>query len=115
MTENIKKLLEMLSTNEELQDKLSKASKDEIISIAKDNGITLSDADFEQSGEFSDDELDSVAGGKQCKCIFGGGGTGESSKDNKTCACVISGWGHQNNGDLRCHCTGGGIGHDHVE
>lgn len=63
MTENIKKLLELASTNEELKAKLTDASKDEFIAVAKENGIELTDADFEQSSELSEDELNAVAGG----------------------------------------------------
>ncbi len=64
MTENIKKLLELASTNEDLKTKLTNVSKDDFIAIAKENGIELTDADFEApQGEISDDELNAVAGG----------------------------------------------------
>ena len=63
MTENFKKLLELISGNEELTARLNNASKEEVIAFARELGITLSDADFEQSGEMSEDELNAVTGG----------------------------------------------------
>lgn len=112
MTENFKKLLELATDNCELQDKLSKASKKELTQFASENGITLTDADFEAlSGELSEDELTAVAGGKNCYCAMGGGGT--ASEGEKTCACVAGGaglmqedWG----GATRCACVLTGVG-----
>lgn len=51
MTDNMKKLLELASDNEELKAKL--------IAIAKENDISLTDADF----ELSEDALNAVSGG----------------------------------------------------
>lgn len=103
MTENIRKLLELASSNEELKNKLSNADKDTLISIAKENGIVLIDADFEQTDEIADDELNTVVGGKSCYCFSGGGGTGEG--DDKTCACVFGGVGKDYEGKKRCMCV----------
>ena len=114
MTENMKKFLELISSNEELVAKLNNASKDEVIALAKEQGVTLTEADFEaQSAEISDDELDAVAGGKKCTCIMGGGGTGEDKNGTKTCACVGGGYGQMQNGDSRCYCAVGGWGSNH--
>ena len=112
MTENFKKLLELASNDEALKTKINNASKDELIALAKENGIALTDADFEAgNGEVSDDELDSVAGGKDCYCAMGGGGT--ASEGEKTCVCVAGGaglmqqdWG----GATRCVCVLTGAG-----
>lgn len=111
MNENIKKLLETLSSNEELRAELSTLGKDELIKFAKEQGIELTDADFESAnGEISDDELATVAGGKWCTCFIGGGGTGEEKDRSKTCACVHAGVGLWKNGSVRCACAGAGAG-----
>ena len=113
MTENLKKFLEVVSTNEELQKKLTNASKEEIVAVAAEAGFVLTDADLVQKNELSDDELDTVAGGGRkanCGCGVGGGGTGDESDD--TCACVVYGLGYEKNGDCRCHCPIAGVGYD---
>lgn len=111
MTENMKSFLELISGNEELAAKLSSTSKEEVIALAKEQGVTLTEADFEaQSAEVSDDELGSVAGGKKCYCAMGGGGTGESSNHTKTCACVGAGYGSMKDDTSRCTCVLGGYG-----
>lgn len=111
MTDNVKKLLEIISTNEELKAKFSSIGKDEIIALAREQGIELTEADFESSnGEVSDDELSAVAGGKWCTCFIGGGGTGEEKDRSKTCACVHAGVGLWKNGSVRCACAGAGAG-----
>ena len=76
-------------------------------------GIQFTDADLENKGELSDDELDMVAGGASvdCFCLFGGGGTGDSN-DN-TCACVVAGFGFPKNSIIdRCVCAVTGFGKD---
>lgn len=112
MTDNMKKFLELVSGNDALAAKFSNASKDEIIAIAREQGITLTEADFESTAEVSDDELNAVAGGKECYCAIGGGGTGESSNGTRTCACVAGGVGHMDGDTIksRCGCIGGGYG-----
>lgn len=112
MTENIKKLLELATDKRELQDRLNKANQEELIAIARENGIALTDADFAQSSEISDDELGSVAGGSHtdCSCFMGGGGTG-GGKDG-VCACVGVGWGNCKDGSRRCNCGLCGAGYD---
>lgn len=110
MSENAKKFLELISENEELGKKLSSAAMDDIIAIAREQGIELTGADFnEQYGELSDDELDVVAGGwKDCTCVAGGGG--KKDADGKACACVVYGQGDARNGKVRCACGVAGVG-----
>lgn len=108
MTANMKKFLELISENKELALKMKDASKDDIIALAKTLGIELTDADFEQSAEISDDELNAVAGGDACVCAFGGGGA--ASKGEKTCVCVGGGGGQFKDGTARCACPIGGLG-----
>lgn len=104
MTENIRKLLELISGNAELTARLNNASKEDVIALAKELGITLTDADFDppENGEISENELETVSGGKQCYCYMGGGGT--ASEGEKTCACVLYGHGNWSNGSMRCTC-----------
>lgn len=55
--------------------KVGALTKDELIALAKELGIALTEADFEKpDGELNDDELDTVAGGKVCVFVVGGGG-----------------------------------------
>ena len=112
MTENLKKFLEAVSANKELAEKMSKATKEELIAIAKEMGFELTEADFEKPAvqTLDDDELDAVAGGDPCFCAFGGGG--EADANDKTCACVIAGYGSTKKGDSRCTCAVGGAGSD---
>lgn len=111
MTENMKKLLELASSNEALRTRLNSASREDVIAIAGEQGIALTDTDFEskESG-LSDDELTVVAGGKKCYCAMGGGGTGESSNHTTTCACVAFGCGRMESGKSRCGCNFVGTG-----
>lgn len=104
MNESIKKLLEMASNNPELQQKLNGTLRESLIALAKEAGISLTDADFEQAGEISDDELTTVAGGEKCYCVVGGAGSGDGNV--KTCACVIYGNGYHD----RCDCIVNGYG-----
>lgn len=110
MTENMRKFLETVSRSEELCAKANGAGKDELTAMAKELGIELTEADFEQpAGELSDDELDAVAGGGACACVAGGGGT-EKKKDGK-CACFFTGVGFDYTyDDVRCTCVGAGGG-----
>lgn len=91
MTENMKKLLEIVSGSKELAAKICGMGKEEIIALARELGVALTEADFAQKCELSDDELDNVAGGGKCICSFGGGG--KAGKGEKTCACVMGGGG----------------------
>lgn len=89
MTENIKKLLELVSGSEELKDKLNNATKETVITVAKEHGISLTDADFEANkSEISDEELCTVAGGRYICSMFGC-----DFGDLKVCSCTSSGSG----------------------
>lgn len=111
MTEKLKRFLEAVSANEELAKKASAASKEELIAMSKEPGIELTEADFKQdSAELSDDELNAVAGGKTCVCVFGGGG--ERSKNDHVCACVAAGLGETADKHNRCTCVLGGSGYN---
>lgn len=112
MNENLKKFFEEVSKSEELSQKVSKADAKELVEIAADLGITLSEEDLKQPTEISDDELDAVAGGGDvsCACAMGGGGTKDSN--DKTCACVLAGAGYSNSGRERCVCGFAGYGYD---
>lgn len=64
MTENMKKLLEIVSASKEL-------------------GVALTEADFVKTCELSDDELNAVVGGG-----------GEYSDGSVRCVCIIGGDGN---------------------
>ena len=70
---------------------------------------------LDQAKAVSDKELGDVAGGKECYCVVGGGGTAE--KGEATCMCVAYGVGDYNNEGRdakgvteRCTCYLGGGG-----
>ena len=48
MTENMKKLLELVSGNKELASKIGGMGKEEIIALAKALGVELTETDFAQ-------------------------------------------------------------------
>lgn len=109
MTENMQKFLTAVTQNDEMYGKINGAAKDELIAMAKALGIELTEADFEQkTAELNDDELDTVAGGYECYCELGGGGTG--GQYEKTCACVLGGGGEWKSGECRCACVLAGAG-----
>lgn len=113
MTENMKKFLEAVSKNEELTAKVGTLGMEELIALAKELGIELTEADFAKpTGELDDDELDAVSGGGDvsCACAMGGGGTKDSN--DKTCACVLAGGGYSKQGGERCVCGFAGYGYD---
>jgi len=113
MTENMKRFLEAVSANRELTEKVNTASMEGLISIARELDIDLSSADFEKNDAqpLKDDELNAVAGGGDCYCAVGGGGT--SDTHDKTCACVMGGGGEYSDGRMRCACVVGGSGNAH--
>ena len=73
--------------------KVCAASEEEILALAKEQGCELTAEDLKKqpAEQLSDDELETVAGGKKCYCALGGGGTGDGNED--TCACVVAGAG----------------------
>ena len=92
MSENTKKLLEIVSANKELAAKIVGMGKEEINALAKELGVALTEADFVKTCELSDDEPDAVVGGGKCICSFGGGG--EYSDGSVRCVCIIGGDGN---------------------
>ena len=113
MNENLKKFLEAVSQQKELSAKVNAMDAEELLSLAKELGIALTEADLVKPvQELSDEELDTVAGGGDvsCACAMGGGGT----KDNndKTCACVVAGVGYDDQKRERCLCGFAGYGYD---
>ena len=102
MTENLKKFLEEVSKDEALQAKVNalESNKEtamaDIIALAKELGIELTEADFAQpDGEISEDELETISGGytvtkhDDCGCPISGSGTTISN----FCYCVAGGGG----------------------
>lgn len=87
MTENMKKFLEVLSSHEELRDRAAAVrSREEVMELAKELGMTLKEEDFpdEIGGEMSEEELAAVAGGGMKVCpIIGFGMSG--------CMCIVYG------------------------
>lgn len=65
----------------------------------------LTDTDFEKpDGELSDDELDAMAGGALCACMFAG--SGDDNNSNEKYCFSAAGGGQYTNGDCRCVCLG---------
>ena len=112
MTENMQKFLELVSKDEALVAKIGAMGKEELIALAKELGVELTDADLEKPQELTDDELDTVAGGSDvsCACAMGGGGTKDTN--DKTCACALAGVGYDKGGRERCLCGFAGYGYD---
>lgn len=114
MTENMKNFLAAVSKNEELAKKISTMTREELLALARELGVGLTEADFEKpDGELADNELDDVVGGADvCACVLGGGGTKEALGGN-VCACVAYGQGGEYmGGEYWCCCVGGGVGGD---
>ena len=68
MTENMKKLQDFVSQNAELKAKLPTMSKEDIIALANEHGVMLSEADFARMAKvdrqiISDEELENISGG----------------------------------------------------
>jgi len=109
MTENLKCFLAKVSEDKALAEKASKLEKDELIVLAKEMGVNLTEADFAQTeSDISEGELNSVTGGGNCYCVAGGGGT-DGEKDS-ACACVFAGWGRSTERHERCVCAMAGGG-----
>lgn len=110
MNEKVKKFLELVSAEgQESIERMNKADKDELIAMAAQKGITLTEEDFKpQSGELSDDEMEAVAGGYsqcgegRCACFNSGEGNG---KKYEIRLCVFHGVS-----DERCQCNSYGMG-----
>ena len=123
MTDNLKKFLEAASQDKAFIEKLKKAETPEaVIALAAEKGFTLTMEDLKpalQTGEVSDDEMDAVAGGKECYCAIGGGGV--AGGNDTVCACVLMGEGDGYwktiTGEIiikqRCICPFAGQGDSH--
>lgn len=118
----MKKFLEEMEKNPELKAKIEQLDKDpasttkDFIQAAAEYGLELTEEDFKPAdaqGELQDGELDAVAGGSECVCVVGGGGS--ASEFDSTCACVVGGGGEYSsasvNSGARCGCAlaGGGF------
>lgn len=114
MTENLKKFLEMVSKDETLSAMVGTMGKKELLALAKELGLELTEADLATLAvqELDDDDLDTVAGGSNvsCACAMGGGGT--KDVNDRTCACVAAGIGYDVNKVERCLCGFAGYGYD---
>lgn len=114
MTENLKKFLELVSKDEALTAKIGTMGEKELIALAKELGVELTNADLAKPAvqELEDDDLDTVAGGGDvtCACAMGGGGTKDAN--DKTCACVLAGVGYSDDKNERCLCGFAGYGND---
>ena len=120
MSENLKKFLDLLGSDKELEAKAlacnelgEEKGKEAMLALAKECGIELTAADLEKqaepaSRELDDDELDAVAGGDGfCYCTAGGGGGGTDDNDGKVfgCGCVAYGQGGDGSAsDCNCLC-----------
>ena len=109
MTENMKNFLAKVSEDKALVEKINQLNKEALISLAKELGFDLNDADFAAQEEaLSEQEMMAVTGGDKCICVVGGGGTKDD--DSKACGCVAAGGGYHDNGEQRCFCVMGGSG-----
>lgn len=117
MTENMRKYLELLSTNPDAREQMEAASKEgedavkrKAIALAAQAGITLTSEDLAtQEGPVDDSDLDAVAGGGACVCVVGGAGTEDPFNDQ--CLCVNVGSGElPDSQDKRCKCFQLGAG-----
>ena len=125
MSENLKKFLELLSKDKDLEAKAlacndlgEEKGRLALLELAKENGIELTLADLAkkaENGELSDDELDAVAGGGGCGCPAVGVGGGRDSKDGNAYHCACGAYGQGGDGranDSNCLCIGAGGGND---
>ena len=118
----MKKFLEEMEKNPELKAKIEELDKNpestpkDFVKAAAEYGVELKEEDFQPAdaqGELADDELDAVAGGGNCLCVVGGGGSGNAL--NETCVCVVGGGGMYSDKSTtqhgaRCACAMAGDG-----
>ena len=131
MTANMKKWLELVSENKELQRQLAERSKEApeqqkayTISMAGKNGIILTEEDFTsaESEELSDEELDAVAGAGSkfcsggghtyllCRCPENGAGYAQNTTGMFSTACFCTAAGNGKFDDVEWHHKGSGGG-----
>ena len=124
MNENVKKFMEALQADAELENALNQALEglkpeekaDAALKFANEKGFDISEADLNPDGqEVSMDELDNVAGGGGCGCAVAGAGGGTDDVDGKTYGCACAGYGQGGDGsasDGNCLCVLVGAGVD---
>ena len=136
MSENLKQFFNLLANNPEIKEKAlacNELGKEKgllaLIELAKEQGMELSEADFEApEEEISEEELAVVSGGELferscpeagqeadgwCFCVVPGGGGGTMLDDGAICGCACVGYGQ--GGDAKddhwvCYCTAMGAG-----
>ena len=127
MNEKVKRLLEVISEDQELSDRAGKAASfADIVALAGEKGIELTEDDLKEAAREQEKidpaELDAVAGGKTCGCAIGGGGTGDRDGQS-TCWCFVGGAGSTStpctapgkscqSTYTRCQCPLIGVGDD---
>ena len=106
MNESAKAFLEAAKGDPELCEKLAKMSVEDVIAVAKERGVQLTEADFKApAGEIGDEELGNVVGG--------GGGIDSVDLQTYGCACVAYGQGGDGSiTDANCVCAGYSSGKD---
>lgn len=110
MTDNMKRLLEKMSADSALAARANGIGKDELIALAHELGLELTESDFESVADtgVDGDELEQITGGGACACAVGGGGTADDKCN--ACGCVIAGHGTFVDNCQRCACSiGGGV------
>ena len=124
MTDNLKKFLEEASRDADLAEQINTTQTiDAVISLAREKGYELTENDLKKPVDsvrqlLDENELDAVAGGKECACVVGGGGEASNYYKSRdlTCACVLTGVGYgadktdADNTPVRCVCVGAGAG-----
>ncbi len=88
----------------------------EILPLARSEGFefTLEDlkalqaAQGPKADKLTDDELDAVAGGGCCTCVWAGGG--RRGDGDSRCICLIMGMGFTDDHTQRCLCANTGSG-----
>ena len=136
MSENLKQFFDLMNNDPEIKEKAlacNELGKEKgllaLIELAKEQGMELSEADFEApKEEISEEELAVVSGGKLferscpeagqeadgwCFCVVPGGGGGTMLDDGAICGCACVGYGQ--GGDAKddhwvCYCTAMGAG-----
>lgn len=99
-TENVKKFMEALSEDSELQEKLLRHQlsegqrqllKERIVSIAREAGFSFTAEELEQYEADSLPPDGAMRDWDTCFCVAGGGGYNRT--DGYSCACVVGGGG----------------------
>lgn len=115
VNENVRAFIELVKADSELVERLSKMDAAEVIAVAKEKGIELSEDDFKPAvDELDEGELGNVAGGA-CACPFLGAGGGHDAEDSNlyVCVCIVYGQGGDGRiDDANCACPFCGSGYN---